>query len=324
VSSSAAIEVAGLFALAAAAGFALEGREAALLCQRVENLVVGAPCGVMDQMTSACGQSGQLLELSCQPATLLGSRPVPTSLAFFGIDSGVRHAVTGRDYGQVRTAAFMGYRLIAEQLGLSATRTSDGRVALDDRRFGGYLANVTPSELDSEFRDALPEQLAGAEFLERFGAISDPVTRVDANVIYAVRAATEHPIREHLRVRFFAELLTAPRSERNSELLGELMYQSHASYSACGLGTEATDRLVRMVRDAGPAEGLYGAKITGGGSGGTVSVMARTDAEMDIRRNAQRFAAESGREARIFSGSSAGAAQLGVLELPGSALAPGV
>ena len=51
--------------------------------------------------------------------------------------------------------------------------------------------------------------------------------------------------------------------------------QSHASYSRCGLGSEGTDRLVALVRAeqaaalaAGKQPALYGAKITGGGSGG--------------------------------------------------------
>lgn len=41
VSSSAAVEVAAMSAVAAAYGIQLEGRELALLCQRVENAVVG-------------------------------------------------------------------------------------------------------------------------------------------------------------------------------------------------------------------------------------------------------------------------------------------
>lgn len=51
--------------------------------------------------------------------------------------------------------------------------------------------------------------------------------------------------------------------------------QSHASYGRCGLGSEGTDRLVALVRAeaaaaraAGAEPPLYGAKITGGGSGG--------------------------------------------------------
>ncbi|KAF0934040.1 hypothetical protein E2562_022554 [Oryza meyeriana var. granulata] len=32
----------------------------------VENHVVGAPCGVMDQMTSACGEANKILAMVCQ------------------------------------------------------------------------------------------------------------------------------------------------------------------------------------------------------------------------------------------------------------------
>ena len=49
-------------------------------------------------------------------------------------------------------------------------------------------------------------------------------------------------------------------SEEHLALLGELMYQSHASYSACGLGSEGTDRLVALVRQAEASAGLYGAE----------------------------------------------------------------
>lgn len=35
-------------AIAAAYDMIISGRELAILCQMVENLVVGAPCGVMD------------------------------------------------------------------------------------------------------------------------------------------------------------------------------------------------------------------------------------------------------------------------------------
>jgi galactokinase len=35
---------------------------------------------------------------------------------------------------------------------------------------------------------------------------------------------------------------------RQVEMLGELMYQSHQSYSGCGLGSVGTDRIVELVR----------------------------------------------------------------------------
>jgi L-arabinokinase len=77
VSSSAALEVSVMSALAAAHGIPLEGRRLALLCQAAENLVVGAPCGVMDQMASGLGVAGQLLALACQPAEVQGHVPIP-------------------------------------------------------------------------------------------------------------------------------------------------------------------------------------------------------------------------------------------------------
>ena len=58
--------------------------------------------------------------------------------------------------------------------------------------------------------------------------------------------------------------------------------QCHYSYSACGLGSDGTDRLVQLVQEIQHSklsksdEGtLFGAKITGGGSGGTVCVIGR-------------------------------------------------
>lgn len=58
--------------------------------------------------------------------------------------------------------------------------------------------------------------------------------------------------------------------------------QCHYSYSACGLGSDGTDRLVQLVqqmqhkKNSNTEDGtLYGAKITGGGSGGTVCVIGR-------------------------------------------------
>ena len=108
----------------------IEAREMALLCQKAENLVAGAPCGVMDQMTCICGEKDSLLALLCQPAELQPAVRVPEEISFWGLDSGERHAVTGSDYGSVRTGAFMGYRIISEK----------------NASTNGYLANVSPAE----------------------------------------------------------------------------------------------------------------------------------------------------------------------------------
>ena len=95
--------------------------------------------------------------------------------------------------------------------------------------------------------------------------------------------------------------------------MGQLMYASHASYSACGLGSDGTDRLVEMVRRLGARSGLFGAKITGGGSGGTVAILGTEDAESTVRGIAVRYEEETGRVAEVFAGSGAGMAETGVL-----------
>ena len=303
VSSSAAVEVATMRAVLAMANYPCDGRTLAIWSQMVENYIVGAPCGIMDQMTSACGRANQLLALRCQPAELLEPVVIPADPMVWGIDSGVRHAVSGADYGSVRVGAFMGYRIIADITQTPVTIT-DGRAVIADTRWGGYLANLTPSEFVQSYADSLPVQLTGADFVARYGATSDAITTIDPQRTYAVRQPTYHPIAEHHRVRTFGQLLAADtQNNQVAELLGELMYQSHASYSACGLGSAATDAIVAAVRALGPAHGLFGAKITGGGSGGTVAVLGRPDALAHVHRIAQIHGS-----GLVFAGSSDGAA----------------
>jgi len=277
----------------------------------VENLVVGAPCGVMDQMTSVCGEAGRLLAIQWQPAELRGYASLPDELEVWGIDSGIRHEIGGAEYGDVRVAAFMGYRIIADVAGLPATHDASGRARVEDDRWRGYLANVTPSEWERAYRDAVPVTMAGHDFLSRYGGITDSTTSVDAARTYAVRQATAHPILENHRVKSFRALLDhgAP-SDTDRRQLGELMYESHASYSACGLGSSGTDRLVELVREA--SGDLLGAKITGGGSGGVVAVLARAGSRALVDRIAQRYATETGRDASVLGGTSGGAMSFGL------------
>ncbi|HRF47985.1 MAG TPA: galactokinase family protein [Anaerolineales bacterium] len=310
VSSSAAIEVAGMRAIVGAFDLQVSTRDLALWCQEVENLVVGAPCGVMDQMSAAAGQAGTLLALRCQPAELEAPVTLPDDLEIWGIDSGIRHAVSGSDYGAVRVGAFMGYRILADLAGLPSTPNGPGRVSILDPYWQGYLANIRPETWAAQYRDRLPVAYSGAEFLARYGGFTDKVTAIRPEARYAIRVPTEHPILEHARVQCFRQLLLSRFSEAVGQELGALMFASHASYSACGLGSDGTDRLVALVR-AEAAAGLYGAKITGGGSGGTVAVLGRRGARAAVARVADRYAAETGREPIILQGTSVGAAAFG-------------
>src|SRR5260370_11880317 len=262
-------------AVAAAYELKIVARELALLWQKVENLVVGAPCGVMDQMTAACGETNRFLELVCQPVELKGTVPLPEELEVWGIDSGIRHFVGGADYRTVRTAAFMGYRIIADLAGLSAKPTGDsGYLIIDDRRWNGYLANIAAGDFEREYAPRIPEHMSGDDFLDKYDGVTDTVTSVDPMVEYPVLAATRHPIYDHPRVNNFPAILKNWKGDEQARKLGELMYESHVSYSKCGLGSDGTDALVALVR-ASAEDGLYGAKISGCGRGGKGAGLGR-------------------------------------------------
>jgi galactokinase len=317
VSSSAAIEVATMRAIAALLKIDVSGDVLARLCQLAENHVVGAPCGIMDQMTSALGREHQLLALRCQPANMEGFVPIPAELAFWGIDSGIRHAVSGSDYSSVRCGAFMGYRIIAAAAGLRAKPASDapGVFEIDDPAWHGFLANVSPAEFHERFASIMPANISGLEFLVRYGGTTDRATRIDPERTYTVRAPTLHPIEENARVERFRSLLQSPITEHSLTEMGQLMSASHASYTACGLASDGTDLLVQLVQQAGPANGLYGAKITGGGSGGTIAILGRADAGPMVNRIAKQYAESTGRMAYVFRGSSPGAYGTPIVEV---------
>lgn len=293
VSSSAAVETASMHAVACAFDVAIPPRDLALLCQKAENLVAGAPCGVMDQMTCVFGQEHSLLALLCQPAELQPSVPMPDDIDVWGLDSGERHAVGGSDYGAVRTGAFMGLRILSDRIKVP----------------GDYLANIAPAAFERELVGYLPEEMSGDDFVNRYGQYGgtiDVVTTVERGRTYRVRAPTAHPVYERARAESFRRLLLASLDESRRMQLGELMYESHASYGACGLGSPGTDLLVELVRAEGPAAGLYGARVTGGGSGGTVAVIGRADASRAVARVAQAYERETGRRPYVFAGSSPG------------------
>jgi L-arabinokinase len=96
---------------------------------------------------------------------------------------------------------------------------------------------------------------------------------------------------------------------------GELMYAAHRSYSErLDLGSPETDLLVDLVREQGPDRGLYGARITGGGSGGTVAILCAAGspaADEALAGVCREYERRSGNVPRVFTGSSPGAVMFG-------------
>ncbi|KAA6425950.1 MAG: Arabinose kinase isoform 1 [Trebouxia sp. A1-2] len=292
VSSSAAVEVAVMQALCAAHDVHIDGRHLALLCQKVENYVVGAPCGVMDQMASSLGDQQALMAMSC-----------------------VRHSIGGADYTSVRAGAFMGLRVMTQQ------KAAEGPEPLGN----GYLCSIRPSVYAQHYEENLPESMTGADFLAKYHHHYDHATQISEDRTYAVRQPTAHAINENHRVRCFRQMLLGPlESPEQLMNLGDLMYQSHAGYSRCGLGSDGTDRLVALVRQEQTmarlhqeAPVLYGAKITGGGSGGSVCILgaATAEAEAAVQRIISKYAEETGFNPYEFRGTSIGASRFGHIRI---------
>ncbi len=320
VSSSAAIEVSALKACAAAYGLTASGVELAGWTQWVENAIAQSASGVMDQFAVIMGDENAFTPMLCQPCIPYPLVYLPDGLKIWGIDSGVRHSVAGIEYEAARAATFMGYQLICEWEALPVTREMTGVLErYTDPRWQGYLARLCPSLFRAHYEDRLPARMSGGEFTKHHPEHFDPYTPVRHEVDYPVRAATRYAVEENQRVCLFFEIIKSaavPVSDSALSLLGELMFQSHAGYSDCGLGSDETDLLVNLVR-AENGHDLFGAKITGGGAGGTVAVIGRDTpvAESAFKRVAAIYKKQTGIEPYIFNGSSHGADAFGVLVL---------
>lgn len=196
--------------------------ELAKLARRAENgKFVGAPVGLLDQFSSACGLAGHALFLDCRS---FAWKAVPLPAERAGIllaNTNVKHEL----------AAGGGY---AERHGqcLQAARQLVGR---GDAK----LRDVTPALLESK------------------GIGLEPVLKQRAH----------HIVYENLRVEKAVEAL-----ERGDLAeVGRLMKQSHES---CRRYFEnSCDEVDLLVELACGLPGVYGAKLTGGGWGGSAVIL---------------------------------------------------
>lgn len=315
VSSSAAVEVAAMKATAAAYGIDLSGVALAEACQWIENVLVGSACGIMDQAASVLGEAGCVLPMLCQPCLTYDLVRLPEGLRCWAIDSGVRHAVTGIEYEAARAAAFVGYRMICAWEDLPIMRDCTSPIPrFTDSRWHGYLSNLTPSEFRSRYERRLPELLTGEEILACNAEHPDPFTKIRAQAKYRVRDCVRYAVEENHRIQLFIDLARGAASipaVSTLRQMGELMYQSHWSYTETGLGCDATDMLVELVRKYSGEDLLFGAKVTGGGAGGTVAVLGSAHGADAFDQVVAEYGRKSGAVPYVFRGSSPGADRFG-------------
>lgn len=319
VSSSAALEVSAMKAIAHLYGIQTQGIQLASWTQWVEIALTDSACGIMDQLTVTMGDRDQFLPILCQPSTPYPLVQLPDQIRVWGIDSSITHAISGIEYEVARAATFMGYRYLTnwEQVPIQKVE-SYPLLRFTDPLWNGYLANLSPSLFRNRYEARLPEYILGKEFLAYFPDHADPYTPLRDELLYPVRAATRYAVEENWRVHCFYNILATASNitAKVADLLGELMYLCHEGYSQCGLGTSATDQIIDLVRKE-KENGLIGAKITGGGAGGTVAVLGYNtpSAESAFHRVWQKYGEWSQTTPYVFEGSSPGCDAFGIYEI---------
>ncbi|MFG3202619.1 galactokinase [Streptomyces sp. NPDC048192] len=259
LSSSAALEVVIALALNDLYELGLPGWKLARLCQRAENVYVGAPTGIMDQTASACCEAGHALFLDTRD---LSQRQIPFDLAAEGlrllvVDTQVKHAHSGGEYGKRRAGCEKGAAL----LGVDALR------------------DIPYGELEAA--------------LQRLGDEEE------------VRRLVRHVVTEDQRVERVVELLRAG----DTRAIGAVLTEGHASLrDDFRISCPELD----LVVDTALANGALGARMTGGGFGGSAIVLTEA-AEVDTLTKAveEAFAAAEFTTPRVFEAvPSAGAVRL--------------
>ncbi|MFE4665102.1 galactokinase [Streptomyces sp. NPDC056716] len=230
LSSSAALEVVVALALSDLYGLDIPRWRLARLCQRAENVYVGAPTGIMDQTASACCEAGHALFLDTRD---LSVRQIPFDLAAEGlrllvVDTRVKHAHSDGEYGRRRAGCEKGAALL-------------GVDALRDIPYDG---------LDAA--------------LARLGDEGDADDADDAD---EVRRLVRHVVTEDRRVERVVALLEAGRTRE----IGPVLTEGHASLrDDFRISCPELDTVV----DSALAAGALGARMTGGGFGGSAIILA--------------------------------------------------
>jgi galactokinase len=97
---------------------ATEKIEIAKLCQAAENQFVGVQSGLLDQISSLFGKAFHAIEIDCQSLSVAYA-PMVGEIAIIVCDSGVKHALVGGEYNELRAHC----ESAARKLGAKALRS---------------------------------------------------------------------------------------------------------------------------------------------------------------------------------------------------------
>ena len=152
LSSSAALEVAIGKAVQHVFRLPLSATEIAQIGQYAENRFVGCNCGIMDQLTSACGQAHHAVLIDCR-SLQTQAVPIPAGLAIMIIHSHVQRGLVGSEYNTRRAqceaaAAHFGVKALRD---LSLAQFDAGKQGLDATaaRRARYIIQENQRTLDA-------------------------------------------------------------------------------------------------------------------------------------------------------------------------------
>ena len=111
LSSSAAIEVSSALALMSLNGAQLSLPEVAKLCQRAENVFIGARVGIMDQFVSCLGKAGHALLLDCRSLEFK-LIPIPENVRLVICNTMVKHDHASGAYNRRREECDEGVKIL--------------------------------------------------------------------------------------------------------------------------------------------------------------------------------------------------------------------
>jgi L-arabinokinase len=301
--ASASLQAAASVALSKLFNRPLDTDAAVAVCLEAQRLSPGLFIGPATAITALAGQAESLLQVRTGPAAGAVPMRLPTGVALLGISCGARHPQAVRKCVDAHLAALMGLRVVTALARFLPNFTSDT----------AHLGRISVADYVEHLRDRLPTKIKGKVFVERFGPLDDEHVTVDPDTWYKVRSRTEHHIYENARTHQFVERLSrAARTGERAALLeaGELMYASHWSFGQrCGLGGIETDKLVNLLRARGPNDGIFGARTSGLGAGGTVAVLLSDSAQSRraVFESVAAYQAQTGLTACVLDGSSDGA-----------------
>ncbi|HEY4903529.1 MAG TPA: galactokinase [Candidatus Sulfotelmatobacter sp.] len=112
LSSSAAIEVASALALMTLDNVAMPLAEVAKLCQRTENVFIGARVGIMDQFVACLGKAGHALLLDCRSLEF-ELIPIPDNVRIVVCNTMVKHQHASGEYNRRRAECEEGVKILA-------------------------------------------------------------------------------------------------------------------------------------------------------------------------------------------------------------------